>query len=96
MYQQQGDVKKALEYYQHYFECARSEKENKKRKLIDQARVIVGIAKADLTMGIVLILFLGLPNLLLVCIEDHIKKTINSFQNIKPLIDWKSKTGDKK
>lgn len=51
MFQQQGDLKKSLEYYQHYFECARSEKENKNRRLIDKARVIVGIAKADQFMG---------------------------------------------
>eukprot|EP00331_Platyophrya_macrostoma_P030307 CAMPEP_0176443648 /NCGR_PEP_ID=MMETSP0127-20121128/22562_1 /TAXON_ID=938130 /ORGANISM="Platyophrya macrostoma, Strain WH" /LENGTH=424 /DNA_ID=CAMNT_0017828945 /DNA_START=23 /DNA_END=1297 /DNA_ORIENTATION=- len=78
MYQQQGDVKKSLEYYQHYFECARSEKDNKNRKLIDKARVIVGIAKADLNM------------------DEHIKKTSNTFTNIKPLLEWKSKTGEKK
>eukprot|EP01016_Furgasonia_blochmanni_P056087 TRINITY_DN949_c0_g1_i5.p1 TRINITY_DN949_c0_g1~~TRINITY_DN949_c0_g1_i5.p1 ORF type:complete len:163 (+),score=35.82 TRINITY_DN949_c0_g1_i5:56-490(+) len=45
-----GMTIKALEYYQFHFDNARSEKKNKDRKLIDRARVIYGIAKANSTM----------------------------------------------
>jgi len=36
-----------LEYYNKHFECAKLEKKEKDRVLIDKARVILGMAKAN-------------------------------------------------
>ena len=51
MYAIKGETKKSIENYQIHFESARNEKHNKDRKLIDKARVYLGIAKANNTNG---------------------------------------------
>lgn len=43
-----GNVQKSLEFYQQHFDCAKNEKpEMKKRQIVDQARITLGIAKAN-------------------------------------------------
>jgi len=69
-----GNTAKSIEYYQGHFDSARNEKINKDRKLIDKARVYLGMAKANAN------------------IDNFIKTVLNSSVNIKPLLDWKSKS----
>jgi hypothetical protein len=42
---------KSIEYYQQHFESARNEKNSKDRRLIDKARVYLGMAKANTGIG---------------------------------------------
>jgi hypothetical protein len=46
-----GNNQKSIEYYQQHFESARNEKVNKDRRLIDKARVYLGMAKANMGIG---------------------------------------------
>lgn len=50
LYAMKGNNQKSIEFYQQHFESARNEKVNKDRRLIDKARVYLGMAKAN--MGI--------------------------------------------
>ncbi|KAL4511805.1 hypothetical protein ABPG72_012650 [Tetrahymena utriculariae] len=48
LYAQKGNIPKSLDYYKQHFDGARTEKADKKdRKLVDRARVTLGIAKAN-------------------------------------------------
>lgn len=68
------NTSKSLEFYQLHFDAARTEKpENKSRKLIDKARVTLGIAKSNSNIG------------------NFLKWIEKSNDNMKPLLDWKSK-----
>jgi len=51
VYAQKGNSTKSLEYYNKHFECARLEKKDKDRRLVDKARVILGMAKANVNIG---------------------------------------------
>lgn len=58
--EQKGDKDKAINFYQSYFEAAKSEKSDKKdRKLVDKARVTYAIAKANKNMDRYIGLFEG-------------------------------------
>jgi tetratricopeptide (TPR) repeat protein len=51
VYAQKGNPQKSLDFYTKHFECARLEKKDKDRKLVDKARVILGMAKANGNQG---------------------------------------------
>jgi hypothetical protein len=46
-----GNNAKSIDFYQQHFESARNEKNNKDRRLIDKARVYLGMAKANANIG---------------------------------------------
>lgn len=46
-----GDNKKSIDFYQQHFDSAKNERQEKNRKLIDKARVYLGIAKANVNLG---------------------------------------------
>jgi len=47
-----GNSKKSIEYYQQHFDSAKNERQEKNRKLIDKARVYLGMAKANVNISI--------------------------------------------
>jgi len=51
VYAQKGNNTKSLDYYTKHFECARLEKKDKDRRLVDKARVILGMAKANVNIA---------------------------------------------
>jgi hypothetical protein len=79
-----GNNQKSIECYQQHFESAKNERTEKKRQLIDKARVYLGLAKANSSIGNFLLIFI-------IFSENHLKIVLNSSTNIKPLIEWKAK-----
>lgn len=52
LFHKKKNIAKSLDYYQQHFDLARLEKAvDKNRALIDQARVNLGIAKANANIG---------------------------------------------
>lgn len=52
LFHKKKNIPKSLDYFQQHFDLARLEKAlNKNRALIDQARVNLGIAKANANIG---------------------------------------------
>lgn len=51
LFQEKNQDEKAIQYFQAYFQAAKSQKQDKKdRKLVDKARVTFAIAKANKNM----------------------------------------------
>jgi hypothetical protein len=46
-----GNVSRSIESYQLHFDSAKNERTHKQRKLIDKARVYLGLAKANANIG---------------------------------------------
>jgi len=47
-----GNSTKSIEFYQQHFDSAKNERQEKNRKLIDKARVYLGMAKANVNISI--------------------------------------------
>jgi hypothetical protein len=80
-----GNNQKSIECYQQHFESAKNERTEKKRQLIDKARVYLGLARANSSIGNTDSINHNF------FIENHLKIVLNSSTNIKPLIEWKAK-----
>lgn len=46
-----GNNTKSIEFYQQHFDSAKNERQEKNRKLIDKARVYLGMAKANVNIS---------------------------------------------
>jgi len=46
-----GNSTKSIEFYQQHFDSAKNERQEKNRKLIDKARVYLGMAKANVNIS---------------------------------------------
>ena len=75
LFEEKGEKQKSIQFYQSYFEAAKSEKPDKKdRKLVDKARVSFAIAKANKNMD----KYIGIMG------EDE-------ERSLKSVLDWKIK-----
>ena len=78
LFEEKGENEKAIQYYQSYFEAAKSEKHDKKdRQLVDKARVVYAIAKAERNME----KYIGVFN------EENSLKTVLDWK-IKRILKW--------
>ncbi|EGR30552.1 hypothetical protein IMG5_129380 [Ichthyophthirius multifiliis] len=89
LYAQKGNVPKSLEYYKQHFDGARTEKPDKKdRKLVDRARVTLGIAKSNATIGNFFNFYFYNKRFI---IDKYIEIVKNSDKDIYKLLEWKAK-----
>ena len=51
-----GNNTKSIEFYQQHFDSAKNERIEKNRKLIDKARVYLGMAKANVNISKIIVL----------------------------------------
>jgi len=51
VYGMKGNNTKSIEFYQQHFDSAKNERQEKNRKLIDKARVYLGMAKANVNIS---------------------------------------------
>ena len=82
-----GNNTKSIEFYQQHFDSAKNERQEKNRKLIDKARVYLGMAKANVNISKFLTWNKKLNNF----IDNFIKNVGNSETNISKLLEWKFK-----
>ena len=81
LFEEKGETEKSILYYQAYFEAAKSEKQDKKdRKLVDKARVVYAVAKANRNMEKYIGLF-GEENSLKSILDWKIKRVLKWWIN---------------
>lgn len=80
LYWKKGDRESALKNFKLFFNDAKNDKNKKDRRLVDSARISLGLAKGTHTIGICLI-----------DLESHIEKILESKNDIYGLINWKLK-----
>lgn len=87
LYWKKGDRENALKNYKAFFQDAKNDKVNKDRKLVDNARISLGLARGTHNMG------KGLSRRCILTEPDaHFEEILKSKIDIHGFIAWKFKT----